>query len=127
MFFKDRLRALRLEKDVTQGELAKYLGVGSTTVNGYEKGLIPNPPLDKLIKLSDYFSVSIDYLAARTSVRKPENDSRCDVSGRLLFLLDALSSDKECYYHGKLLTNADKELIKTLISSNIMTIDKLLK
>lgn len=127
MLFKDRLRALRIEKDVTQTELGKYLGVGATTVNGYEKGIINNPPLDKLIKLSDFFSVSIDYLAARSSVRKVTNNESLNLADRLQDMLDALDSDTNCYYHGKLLTAKEKDLLKTIISGTVLTIDKILK
>lgn len=127
MLFKDRLRALRIEKDITQVDLGKYLGVGSTTVNGYEKGIINNPPLDKLIKLSDFFSVSIDYLAARSSIRKIPNNEPHDISEKLQCVLDALDSDTDCYYHGKALTANDKDLLKTLISGTVLAIDKIVK
>lgn len=59
--FKIRLRELRLEKKLTQQELSKTLGFGRTTVNEWEvKGNEPN--LDTLIKLAQFFEVSLDYL-----------------------------------------------------------------
>lgn len=127
MLFKDRLRALRIEKDVTQTELGKFLGVGATTVNGYEKGIISNPPLDKLTKLSDFFGVSIDYLAARSSVRKIPNNEARNLADRFQDMLDVLDSDTKCYYHGRLLTAKEKDLLKTLISGTVLTIEKILK
>lgn len=127
--FKNRLRNLRIEKDVSQSELAKALGVGSTTINGYESGIILYPPLDKMIKLADYFDVSIDYLSGRTSVRNIfQTKNECDISEKLQFLLDVLSSDDmTVYYRDKLLTPADKKLLITLMSGNISTINKILE
>lgn len=127
--FKIRLRNLRTEKDVTQAELAKILGVGSTTINGYEKGIIEYPPLDKMMKLADYFDVSIDYLSGRTPVKKTIKATNVyNVAERLQFLLDVLSSEEmTVFYHDKLLTPTDKRLLKTLIANNVTTIDEVLK
>lgn len=60
--FGERLRTLRRSKDISQGELASYLGVVPSAVGKYER--MPNsfPSVEVLIKISDYFSVSLDYL-----------------------------------------------------------------
>ncbi|AHM56379.1 transcriptional regulator, XRE family [Peptoclostridium acidaminophilum DSM 3953] len=68
--FGDRLKNLRIEKDLTQQDIADILGVGRATIAGYEtKG--KQPDFDKLKSISDYFDVSIDYLLGRTDERKP--------------------------------------------------------
>ncbi len=59
-----RIKELRDEKKLTQRQLAKEIGVSNVTVMQWENGII-TPKLDKLIKLSDYFGVSIDYLVGR--------------------------------------------------------------
>ena len=61
MFFKDRLKKLRIETETKQEVLAKYLNVGISTVSMYETGQ-REPSLDILIKIAEYFNVSIDYL-----------------------------------------------------------------
>lgn len=59
--FAERLKELREEKGLSELQLAKVLGISSTTINRWERGLrIPN--LDSLVLLSRFFGVSIDYL-----------------------------------------------------------------
>ena len=59
-----RVRELRVEKNLTQKELAVSVGVSDKSIWAYEKG-IAVPPLDVLIKLANFFECSIDYLAGR--------------------------------------------------------------
>ena len=57
-----RLRDLRKEKNIGQIELAKKLGVGKSIISLWEKDEC-EPTLSKLIAISKFFNVSIDYLA----------------------------------------------------------------
>ena len=63
-----RIGDLRIASDVKQTELAKYLGVSQGTYSGYESGRV-NIPLEALIKLADFYHVSVDYLLERTDER----------------------------------------------------------
>lgn len=65
MQFKN-LRAIREDKDIKQKEIAKYLNVSQNTYSQYETGII-SLTAEVLIKLSDYYKVSIDYLLDRTN------------------------------------------------------------
>ena len=78
--FGDRLRKLRRDADVTQSELAEYLGVVPSAVGKYERLPDAYPSVEALIKIADYFSVSIDYLLRGTETATAENN----VSGALL-------------------------------------------
>ncbi len=60
--FGERLRQLRQEKGIGQVELAKHLGVGKSIISLWEIGQC-EPTLSKLISMSVFFGVSIDYLA----------------------------------------------------------------
>lgn len=60
-----RLRNIREDRDVRQKTLAAHLGVSQNTYSQYEHGVISISP-ECLIKLADYFDVSIDYLLERT-------------------------------------------------------------
>lgn len=65
--FGERLKRLRKERDVTQATLAEYLGVVSSAVGKYETIENSYPSVEALIKISEFFNVSIDYLLLGTS------------------------------------------------------------
>ena len=59
--FKDNLKLLRQEKGIGQVELAQKLGVSKGIISLWENGL-REPSMFSLIKLAQYFDVSIDFL-----------------------------------------------------------------
>ncbi len=65
MQFKN-LRSIREDSDIKQKDIAKYLNVSQNTYSQYETGVI-SLTADILIKLADYYNVSIDYLLDRTN------------------------------------------------------------
>ena len=66
--FGDRLKELREEKEFTQEELGKFLNVSRQTISGYESGSI-EPSIANLVKITDIFNISLDYLLCRTKER----------------------------------------------------------
>lgn len=58
------IRKLRKEKNLTQEELAEIVNVTKATINSYELGRT-EPNIDILIKLADYYNVTLDYLVGR--------------------------------------------------------------
>ncbi|MEB4800723.1 LexA family transcriptional regulator [Acinetobacter soli] len=56
-----RIRALRREKKLTQGELAKIVGVSAPNVTGWEKDAYA-PKADPLSRMANYFGVSTSYI-----------------------------------------------------------------
>lgn len=64
MYFK-RIGELRSDRDLKQSQLAAYLNVRQNTYSDYETGKI-NIPIEALIKLADFYQVSLDYLVGRT-------------------------------------------------------------
>ena len=56
-----KIKKLRINKNITQEVLAKRLGVTKSVISAYENS-IRYPSYDILIKLSDIFNVSTDYL-----------------------------------------------------------------
>ena len=64
-----RIRDLREDHDLKQKELAAYLSVDQSTYSDYENGRI-NVPVDMLIKIADYYKVSLDYLVGRSDSKK---------------------------------------------------------
>ena len=66
MFMKFKnLRGIREDRDIKQKDIAKVLNVSQNTYSQYETGIIPITA-ETLIKLADYYNVSIDYLLDRT-------------------------------------------------------------
>ena len=63
--FGDILAELRQDHKMTQKELAKALGVATSSISAYERG--PRlPALDILVELANYFDVTVDYLTGQT-------------------------------------------------------------
>ncbi|MGN1417710.1 MAG: helix-turn-helix domain-containing protein [Acutalibacteraceae bacterium] len=60
-----RIRNLREDRDLNQTKVAKYLGMSQTGYSKYETGE-NDIPTSILIKLADFYGVSVDYLLNRT-------------------------------------------------------------
>lgn len=60
--FSNRLKELRLEAGISQRTLANAINATQKAIDFWEKG-INEPKLSFLIKLAQFFNVSIDYLA----------------------------------------------------------------
>jgi len=60
-----RLKNLRKEKKLTQLQLAMELNMSQNTISRYETGE-RQAGYTELIRIADYFDVSIDYLLERT-------------------------------------------------------------
>lgn len=58
------LKELRKQNQKTQDDLARALNVSHGTYNNYEQGKY-EPNIDTIIKLANYYDVSIDYLVGR--------------------------------------------------------------
>ena len=57
----DRMKSLRIEKGLTQTELAKQLNLSATAISHYEAGLrTPNSDIIKMYAI--FFNVSTDYI-----------------------------------------------------------------
>lgn len=59
------IRSLREDNDYKQREVAAVLNVSQNTYSQYENGLI-SWTAESLIKLADFYNVSVDYLLGRT-------------------------------------------------------------
>ena len=66
----ENIRNLRIDNGYTQKQIAQELGISQNTYSQYEVGVL-NYPVDALIKLADFYSVSVDYLLGRTNRKEP--------------------------------------------------------
>lgn len=68
MYFK-RLKDLREDKDLFQKDVAKVLGISQQYYSQYELGKF-TMPIELLIKLSNFYNVSLDYIVGLTDNKK---------------------------------------------------------
>lgn len=67
MIYK-KIRNLREDNDIKQITMANYLNVKQSTYSDYENGKI-NIPIEQLIRIAEYYKVSLDYLVDLTEVK----------------------------------------------------------
>lgn len=99
------LKTLRNEFKISQQKLADAVGVSQQSINKYENQDV-EPDIAILIKIADYFSVSVDYLVGR--IPSPE------------FSVTALSKDeKNIVSKYKTLTKKEKDIIRLVIDNHL--------
>lgn len=65
MFFANRLQELRENSFISRKDLAAALNISVSALGMYERGQ-REPNIDMLVKIADYFDVSVDFLLGRT-------------------------------------------------------------
>lgn len=73
MNIKNRISKLRSDLNLTQEQLAIKIGVQKATISKYENGKL-DIPNETLIKLSNIFNCSTDYILGNTNLKIPENE-----------------------------------------------------
>lgn len=63
------LKQLRIEKGISQHQLAEVIGVSQQSINKYENHGV-EPDIETLIKIADYFNTSVDYLIGHTQISR---------------------------------------------------------
>ena len=66
--FRERIKMLRLEKNLSYRQLSKLTGISTSALFAYEQGG-RNPKLEAFEALSDVFNVDLAYLMGETNVR----------------------------------------------------------
>lgn len=64
-----RIRDLREDKDLTQKKMGEILSCSQRVYSNYERGDL-DIPTEILIKLADFYNVSVDYLLGRTDKKE---------------------------------------------------------
>lgn len=67
----NRLRELRVERELLQSDIAKLINKSERTVGFYETGE-RDMNTETLAILANFFNVSIDYLLGKSDIRNPE-------------------------------------------------------
>ncbi len=66
--FSQRLKQLRLDKHLTQAQVANRIGVTASMVSSYETD-IRLPSFEVMVRIADLFGVTVDYLLCREDKR----------------------------------------------------------
>ena len=74
----NRLRELRIERELLQSDIAKLINKSERTVGFYETGE-RDMNTETLAILANFFNVSIDYLLGKSDIRNPEKIDINDV------------------------------------------------
>ncbi len=67
----NKIRELRKRSGLTLDELSRELGVSRATLGFWEQGRF-QPSNEMLLRLSDLFEVSVDYLLGRQTIKEDE-------------------------------------------------------
>lgn len=101
----DRIAELRSNAHMSQFQLAKVLGIGTSTLGMYETN--KRKPSPKVLKhIADYFNVSTDYLLGRSNNKKEKKGLSLDEA------VDSVMS-----FDGRPVTDHDRQMMKSLWKS----------
>ena len=95
---RNRIKQLRLEKHMSQMELARYMNISQGTLSNWQVGR-HDPGSDDLIKLANYFGVSTDYLLGKSD--DPDSGTSYETplilksQQALLDIMEGLSDEKK--------------------------------
>lgn len=90
----NRIKQLREDNQITQEELAKKLNLSKGIISLYEKEE-RKPSLEILVKLSEIFNCSIDYILCKSDIRMPEKVQIKDMYMHLAKEAQDLELDQE--------------------------------
>jgi len=107
--FGDNLKKIRVEKNVSQQELADMINTHSTHISRYERNLAA-PSIDVVKKIAEALDVSTDTLIYGTQDEKVKNNLK---DNELLNMFTKLQS----------LSNKQQDTVKDLISAFILKAD----
>lgn len=78
-----KIMGLRKERNLTQAELASELGLSEQALSRYENGSA-QIPYAELVRLVEYFNMSVEYFSEMESQEVPEDKLRLEAYYRAL-------------------------------------------
>ena len=119
--FGEKIRKLRRDGDFTQKDVADYLGIQGAAVGKYESGKDSYPSAKMLVKLADFFNVSIDYLL------RDEQPIQANISANNSFIRSNVQADNgSVIVNGQALSDEESELIRVYKSLKVKGRNELL-
>ena len=115
MNFANTLKNLREVNHVTQEQLADYLKVSRPTIAGYETKS-RQPDFERLVKIAEYFEVSIDYLMRgyKPEDEVPVKESILNQEAMISYRKLSLASKQDALKYIRLLQLRDEKTKKRI-------------
>lgn len=88
----NRLKDLRVKKNVTQDDMAELLNIKRQTYSAYERG-VSFPDVNALLKIAHFFGVSVDYLLENETKTADEQSLSSDKI-EYMKLVEAMTEDE---------------------------------
>ena len=107
--FYKRLRNLCEERNMTVNELVKILDLSSGSPTAWKNGTVPRNAT--LVKIADYFRVSVDYLSGKEEKETPLING----DEELTEYVEMLKNRPECRMLFQLSKNATKEAVEAAV------------
>lgn len=106
----DRIRALANENGMSLPDLEITIGLGNGTISRWKNS---SPNTDKLVKVSDYFGVSIDYLLGRETSGKDIKDIEISIKK----IIGTINNEERgpLFYNGYEIDDTSLELLKSTL------------
>ena len=121
--FNERLKQLRSEKGLVQKDMAKFLNITTSAYGYYEQGK-RNPDPKTLMKLSNFFNVSVNYLLGKTDRINNKKDVK-RVDKEILDLLQGISKNIEELKKGQEELKEEVKELKTTQEKTNERLDKI--
>lgn len=110
MNIKERIREICQEHNINLPKLEAELGFGKGTISKWDKSA---PSIDKLMKVADYFKISLDELVYTIRIY----DIRPEEQRKMPKDLKKLLKSEEIALNGRLLTDEDKQKMYKIIEA----------
>lgn len=103
------LKELMKQRDIQQQQMAQILNVSRASIYKYQQGKA-EPNIETLIKIADYFDVSLDYLCGRQNKNLLFIDSLTQQKKELINLIKELDDDETLIAIGMIARLANKPI-----------------
>ena len=87
-----KIELLCQEKGIKIADLSRETGTTKSNFSDLKSGKIKSLSLDKLIKIADYFEISLDELVGRK--RKTPDDKSSEVIDKIMKLMEAMTPEQ---------------------------------
>ncbi|MGP8320470.1 MAG: helix-turn-helix domain-containing protein [Methanosarcinaceae archaeon] len=109
----EKIRRLRKEHNLSQAQLAQKIGTDARRISNYEN-CVNLPTTEALIKLADFFNISIDYLVKNETNNMAATPIRDKILLQQFEEVDKLSEDEKEHIKYLIQSVIDKNRFKSL-------------